>query len=75
MTWESDYSQTWADKVNVVGAKGVGTRDIHAEEGEWDFEVSISRGSKNQEYRLRLGAACQSEIQWVYKWCSVFEKD
>ena len=75
MTWESDYSQTWADKVNVVGAKGVGTRDIHAEEGEWDFEVSISGGSKNQKRTLILGDACQSQIRWVYKWCSVFEKD
>ena len=75
MTWESEYSQTFASKTNVVGATGVGTRDIHATSGEWDFELSISSGSKNQKNKLILGAACESQIHWVYRWCSIFEKD
>ena len=75
MTWESDYSQTWATVTNLVGGRGVGTRDIHATSGEWDFELSISKGSKNQKNRIIFGDACQSQIHWVYKWCSIFEKD
>ena len=75
MTWESEYSQTFASKTNVVGATGAGTRDIHATSGEWDFELSISSGSKNQKNKLILGAACESQIHWVYRWCSIFEKD
>lgn len=74
MTWESEYSQTFASKTNVVGATGAGTRDIHATSGEWDFELSISSGSKNQKNKLILGAACESQIHWVYRWCSIFEK-
>jgi len=75
MTWESEYSQTFLPKTNVVGATGAGTRDIHATSGEWDFELSISSGSKNQKNKLILGAACESQIHWVYRWCSIFEKD
>ena len=75
MTWESEYSQTFASKTNVVGATGAGTRDIHATSGEFDFELSISSGSKNQKNKLILGAACESQIHWVYRWCSIFEKD
>ena len=75
MTWESEYSQTFLSKTNVVGATGAGTRDIHATSGEWDFELSISSGSKNQKNKLILGAACESQIHWVYRWCSIFEKD
>jgi hypothetical protein len=74
MTWESEYSQTFASKTNVVGATGAGTRDIHATSGEFDFELSISSGSKNQKNKLILGAACESQIHWVYRWCSIFEK-
>ena len=75
MTWESEYSQTFLPKTNVVGATGAGTRDIHATSGEWDFELSISSGSKNQKKKLVLGDACRSQIHWVYRWCSIFEKD
>ncbi len=75
MTWESEYSQTFATRTNVVGTTDVGTRDIHATSREWDFELSISSGSKNQKNKLILGAACESQIHWVYRWCSIFEKD
>ncbi|MBR3514557.1 MAG: hypothetical protein IKO12_09110 [Bacteroidaceae bacterium] len=75
MTWESEYSQTFLPKTNEVGATGAGTRDIHATSGEWDFELSISSGSKNQKKKLVLGDACRSQIHWVYRWCSIFEKD
>jgi hypothetical protein len=74
MTWESEYSQTFASKTNVVGATGAGTRDIHATSGEFDFELSISSGSKNQKNKLILGAACECQKHWVYRWCSIFEK-
>ena len=74
MTWESDNSQSWATVTNLVGGRGVGTRDIHATEGEWDFELTISKGSKNQKRKIIFGDACRSQIHWVYKWCSVFEK-
>jgi len=76
MAWESEYSQTFLPKTNVVGATSAGTRgDIHATSGEWDFELSISSGSKNQKNKLVLGDACRSQIHWVYRWCSIFEKD
>ncbi len=76
MSWDGENSQSWATVTNLVGGRGVGTRDIHASSGEWDFELTIpGGGNKNQTKKIIFGDACRSQIHWVYKWCSVFEKD
>jgi hypothetical protein len=55
-------------KINVVGGTSVATRENDPSEGEWDFELQISKGSKNSEKEIKLVDACRSTIHWIYRW-------
>ena len=59
---------------NLVGSTNVCTRYGSPHSGEWDFVIYIPNGSKDQLKALNF-SSCGSRTHWVYKWCTVFEKD
>ena len=63
-----------AEKINIKGSDKVGIRYGEAKSGEWDFKIRLPRGSKGDLKALNYDA-CGSRTHWVYKWCSIFEKD
>lgn len=63
-----------AEKVNVKGSTSVCIRYGDGKSGEWDFKIYIPRGSKNEQ-KILFYEACESRTNWIYKWCSIFEKD
>lgn len=59
---------------NQVGSTTVGTRYGSPHSGEWDYVIYIPKGSKGDVKALNF-TSCGSRTHWVYKWCSIFEKD
>ena len=53
----------------------VGMKPDDAGSGEWDFAIRIPSDSKKNELRALNFNACGSRTHWVYRWCSIFEKD
>lgn len=59
---------------NLKGSSTVGTRYGSPRSGEWDFVIHIPKGSKDELRALNF-VSCGTRTHWVYRWCSVFEKD
>lgn len=59
---------------NLAGSTSVGTRYGEPHSGEWDYVIYIPKGSKGDVKALNF-TSCGSRTHWVYKWCSIFEKD
>ena len=59
---------------NLTGSTTVGTRYGSPHSGEWDYKIRIPKGRKGQVKALNF-SSCGSRTHWVYKWCSIFEKD
>ena len=59
---------------NLKGSTTVGTRYGEPHSGEWDFVIYIPTGSKDQLKALNF-SSCGTRTHWVYRWCSIFEKD
>lgn len=73
-----NFISDWAVEgkvINLTGSKTVGTRPGSATSGEWDFVLRIPNGSKKNELRAINYHSCDSRTHWVYRWCSIFEKD
>ncbi len=59
---------------NLTGDFYVGTRPDAGVKGSWDFKLYIPIGRKDDLKAINY-SACGSRTHWVYRWCSVFEKD
>lgn len=73
-----NFVSDWAVEgkvINLTGSKTVGTRPGSATSGEWDFVLRIPNGSKKNELRAINYHSCDSRTHWVYRWCSIFEKE
>ena len=73
-----NFISDWAVEgkvINLTGSKTVGTRPGSATSGEWDFVLRIPNGSKKNELRAINYHSCDSRTHWVYRWCSIFEKE
>lgn len=73
-----NFVSDWAVEgkvINLTGSKTVGTRPGSATSGSWDFVLRIPKGSKKNQLRAINYHACDSRTHWVYRWCSIFEKD
>ena len=77
LLWRGDnINSTYADAVNVVGTTEVGTRPEWGTYGEWDSQLYIPRGSKGaKRYLIFQAFSGGAQIIWIYRWCSIFEKD
>lgn len=60
--------------VNLDGSTEVGSHYGEAKSGEWDYVINIPSG-REDELRAINFDACGSRTHWVYRWCTVFEKD
>lgn len=60
--------------INQKGSTTVGTRYGSPHSGEWDFVIYIPKGHKDELKALNF-TSCGCRTHWVYKWCSIFEKD
>ena len=59
---------------NLVGSTTVGTRYGEPHSGEWDYVIYIPSGRKEDVKALNF-TSCGTRTHWVYKWCTIFEKD
>ena len=60
--------------INQKGSTTVGTRYGSPHSGEWDFVIHIPKGHKDELKALNF-TSCGCRTHWVYRWCSIFEKD
>ena len=74
MNYSSDWA-VWGEVTNLNGSTWVGIQPSDPDYGEWDYVLRIPAGSKKNELRAINFNACGSRTHWVYRWCSVFEKD
>ena len=74
MNYSSDWA-VWGEVRNLKGSTTVGISPDDPDSGEWDYVIRIPSGSKKNELRALNFNACGSRTHWVYRWCSIFEKD
>ena len=74
MNFSSDWA-VWGEVRNLKGSTTVGISPDDPGSGEWDYVIRIPSGSKKNELRALNFNACGSRTHWVYRWCSIFEKD
>lgn len=74
MNFSSDWA-VWGEVRNLKGSTTVGISPDDPDSGEWDYVIHIPSGSKKNELRALNFNACGSRTHWVYRWCSIFEKD
>ena len=74
MNFSSDWA-VWGEVRNLKGSTTVGISPDDPDSGEWDYVIHIPSGRKKNELRALNFNACGSRTHWVYRWCSIFEKD